>query len=317
VARAEIVEVGAPAGSGRFAVVRVGDGFARALAWLATQPPGRREIVVRSAFPVGSITATDVSAVPSAVGLRFERTAALPPARTLRSTPILSAVAASTVTIDREIELTGARTSVRDLGVTTVPSPAIEIVDSADQRTADAVLRSVLAERVRAPHANRAVQVVFAGASTGQPRQPPAPIRVAWMADAATCVARDLAARGWIDLPLVFGASSDRLIVVASARAADPVAPAIVRSVIKSVADPIEQPAQEIATIADEQLRQWGRAPGPAAPPRRETIDVDDRRWLWGAVLVLLAIESWLRRPRTSRVGSSTDASREEVSRVA
>jgi hypothetical protein len=91
----------------------------------------------------------------------------------------------------------------------------------------------------------------------------------------------------------------------------------IVRSVVESVADPIEQPAQEIAPISDEQLRRWSREPGPAAPPRREQIDDDDRRWLWGAALVLLALETWLRRTRASQIAASVDTSPQETSRVA
>jgi hypothetical protein len=31
-----------------------------------------------------------------------------------------------------------------------------------------------------------------------------------------------------------------------------------------------------------------------------KNIDEDDRRWLWAAALILLAVEGWLRRTRPS-----------------
>ena len=39
----------------------------------------------------------------------------------------------------------------------------------------------------------------------------------------------------------------------------------------------------------------------PAAP-RIDTVDEDDRRWLWIAALVLLAVEAWMRRARRTLV---------------
>ena len=324
VVRATIVERGAtPTGSvpGTFEVDRAGDGLASALAWLDAQPPGRRAIVVRSAFPLGSVAPAEWSIVPRDVGLRFERTGTLPPTRTLPATPVLGLTDAqgshAPIRIDREIILNGARTSVREVGATPADQPPIDIVAPADQPAADAVLRTVLADRVRAPHANHPLRIVLADAANPVTREGATEMTVAWMADTAAAVARDLAARGWIDTPIAFRASGDRLLAVANVRPIDPVTPQLVRSIVESVADPIEQPAQEIATISDEQLRQWSREPGPSAPPRREGIDVDDRRWLWGAALVLLALETWLRRTRPSQIAAAVDTSPQETSRVA
>ena len=39
-----------------------------------TAPPARREIVIASPFPIGSITQADIAAIPPSIGVRFERT---------------------------------------------------------------------------------------------------------------------------------------------------------------------------------------------------------------------------------------------------
>jgi len=321
VVRATIVERGATASGrapGTFEVDRAGDGLASALAWLAAQPPGRREIVLQSAFPLGSLTPTEWSAVPRDVGLRFERTGTLPATRTLAAAPVLGLADAqgssAPVRVDREITLTGTRTSVREVRATPAGAPPIEIVAPADQRTADAVLRSVLADRIRAPRPNRNARIVLADGAAAVADEGATELTAPWMADAAAVVARDLAARGWIDTPIAFRALGDRLLAVAHVRPSDPVLLAIVRSIAESLADPIDQPTQEIAVIPDAQLQPWSRPPGPAAPPRRESLDVDDRRWLWGAVLALLAVETWLRRTRSGHVAATSP---QEISRVA
>ena len=56
------------------------DGIRRAVLWLDAAPPARREIVIASPFPIGSITQADVAAVPAGHRrpLRADRHAAQP-----------------------------------------------------------------------------------------------------------------------------------------------------------------------------------------------------------------------------------------------
>lgn len=51
----------------------------------------------------------------------------------------------------------------------------------------------------------------------------------------------------------------------------------------------------EPVTIAAEQLNKWSRPPGPPAvnAPKR---DEGDRRWMWAIGLLLIALETWMRR---------------------
>jgi hypothetical protein len=323
VVRAHVVARGVQAASepaATFVVDRLGDGIAHALAWIDAQPPGRREIVVRSPFPIGALTAADLAIVPAGVGLRFERSGALPAARVLRAAPVLGPSdprVSTLVPVEREIELDGERTMVRDRVVgAPVASPIEIVVPAAEQPAADAVLAMVLADRIRAPLANRSARlVVGAAAQSGSPGDG-ASIGAAWMADAAARIARDVAGRGWGRTRLRFAAAGDRLVVLTDARASDPVIPAILRAVVDGIGGDVERPADEIVAIGDDQLRDWSRAPGPAAPPRPETIERDDRRWVWGLVLALLALETWMRRPR-ALTPAIVESPNEETARVA
>ena len=53
--------------------------------------------------------------------------------------------------------------------------------------------------------------------------------------------------------------------------------------------------------------------PAPVGSPRIDTVEQDDRRWLWLAVLVLLALETWMRRAQPTAV----ERRAEEHARVA
>ena len=73
---------------------------------------------------------------------------------------------------------------------------------------------------------------------------------------------------------------------------------ALIRAIATAIAPPNDFQHAEVLPIPDRQLRAWTRTPGPVAPPRADTVDKDDRRWLWGGVLLLLAVESWMRQRR-------------------
>jgi hypothetical protein len=88
------------------------------------------------------------------------------------------------------------------------------------------------------------------------------------------------------------------------ARAAD-----AVREVLATLSPP---PLREPVLISADQLAAWTRMPGPPSQDAR-LVDEGDRRWLWGGVLALLALEARLRRSRAS----ATQPAAEEGARVA
>ena len=303
----------------QFETGAVSEGIHRAVAWLESAPPARRELVVAAPLTIGSIGDADLAGVPTDVGIRFMRTADVPAARTVDDSPLLTRTGARR----RSVVLTGPATSVREAGDTVPAAWPIEVIAPSDlQRTVDAARDAVLSLRVRAPAADRRAQLVFAQGSDVRVAGDVAAIRTPWMADSLARVARDTdlqseAARvpaGLVDprfargpwhvlvnaldgRPIASAAmASHKLTVVAAARAGDLIVPVLMRAIANGLAPASDLTAADVLPIGDATLRAWTRPPGPPPPPRPETVDRDDRRWLWGVVLLLLMVENWVRR---------------------
>ncbi len=319
----------------RFEGPSLPDGIGRAILWLDTTPPARREIVIASPFPIGSITNADVAAVPRGIGIRFERTSTLPETRTLDGGRLLTQSGARR----RELTLTGVRTSARDVAAGDQLTWPIEIVaDAADKPALDAAAAAVLSQHVwAAPPDRRARVVLIPGTSADLPPSRyggrPAvvnsvsdavPITVPWMADAVARMAKDHDLRAtamgvaggltdkrfvtapWQVLavaadgrPLAAAAgSADRLLVVSAAGAMSLATPVLLRSIANGISSIPDLRQAEVMPIADAVLKRWSRPAAPVVSPRIETVDHDDRRWSWLATLCLLALEHWIRRAR-------------------
>jgi hypothetical protein len=68
--------------------------------------------------------------------------------------------------------------------------------------------------------------------------------------------------------------------------------------------------------VAASTLAAWAR-PSSGVPPDVKPGDEGDRRWIWIAVLALLAFETWIRRGRASQVTLAAAVENEESQRVA
>jgi Aerotolerance regulator N-terminal len=320
----------------RFEAASLGDGLRLASAWLETVPPARREVVVVSPLALGSLTAADVAGVPAAIGIRFERRGTFRAQNEIDGSAILASGAESgaAVTLTPRIVLNGPATSVNDAGVRAEAPWPLEIQAPPDAQPAiRAVVSAVLADRVRQPNAgHRArLRVVPDVAQAFRPADVGA-IRTPWIADAVARIARDrdlqsAAARLHVadraaeaarhtevelataadGTPIAVAAeSSGTLIVVSAASATDLFTPLLARSIVNSLSAEPDLRRAEVVAIPDGTLQSWSRpAPSPEAP-RLDTVDQDDRRWLWLAALALLALETGMRRSR------ATPAARDE-----
>ena len=316
IVRAAVVEgnASAAAADSTFSGASLADGVRRAVLWLETAPPARREIVIASALPIGSITSADIAAIPSGIGVRFERTGTLPAARTVAAGSLLTPGAVQ----NREVTFDGDRTSVRDTpavvsGFSRTSMWPIDVVASkADQPASDAAMAAVLSQHVWAGPADHRVRLLVNSDPV------PSPIQQPWMMDVVAHLARDpdLAAAGArFGRPLYSaGAAGDQLVVASAAPAADLATPLLMRAIANALGIIPDLRGAEVVPIADAQLRQWSRPATPLASPRLETMDQDDRRWLWLAVVCLLGAEMWIRRAR--RTDEAID-DREETARVA
>ncbi len=343
VARAIVVDPGEPgrdaridiarresAAAYRSTIIEADDaalGLRRAAEWLAGAPPARREILCVSPLAIGVVTASDVSAVPREIGLRFVRSGSLPQKRTIPGPPVLGwgGARAGPSGQNRTVTLTGKQTSVRDAAATTRTVLPLEIAaPAAAQAIVDAALAAVLHERVPAPAAGRAAHLLIADApDAARIRTSAVAIHTPWIGDAVARIVADddvvrvagqiaaapdaslqrapwqMLAAGSNGAPVAAAAQiGDRLLVASVAPPDNLLTPVLIRSVLRALADRTNVQAAEIVPIADAQLRAWERPAGPALAPgartRPDRVD-DDRRWLWGAVLCLIALEGWMR----------------------
>jgi hypothetical protein len=201
----------------------------------------------------------------------------------------------------------------------------------------NAAIDAVLSQGVSMPPPDRPTRLIVVAPARGS-EIGVTPLRLPWMTDALARIVRDTdlqseAARvptGFADQrytnvpwqplaaaadgrPLVSAAASSGTLIVASAADAGAfVTPVLLRSLANNVGTPDDAAQVDVLPISDSQLRAWTRPPAVTAP-RVDTVERDDRRWLWTGVLMLLAVEAWIRRPRPDAV----EAVDEETPRVA
>jgi hypothetical protein len=214
----------------------------------------------------------------------------------------------------------------------------------------DAAVSAVLSQRVWAAPPDRRARLVLVPGEVSDA----SPMTQPWMADAVARIARDpdlraaaarvasglpdarFAAAPWQTLtaaadgrPLAAAAgSAGRFVIASAAPASDLATPVLLRSIANAIASVPDLQAAEVVPIADAVLQRWSRPAAPVTAPRVDTVEQDDRRWLWLAALALLALETWIRRvPVVSGFGRTEERgaaapdrhaeAREEDTRVA
>jgi hypothetical protein len=168
-----------------------------------------------------------------------------------------------------------------------------------DQAAADAAMNAVLSRGLDADATSRRrLVVVFEGGST-QDLELTAPAQQAWMRDALASLPETIG-----------GGSGDVLVVQAKRRASDREAAHLLERIAR-VVFASDRSTLEPAPISVQTFAEWSRPPGAFESGR--PVDEGDRRWLWAAALVLMAIEMIIRRTRSS----SADAHDVQEARVA
>lgn len=263
----------------------VGSGLRRAAAWLAHAPPSRREIVVLSDFQRGALTASDLAAVPSEIGIRLIRGVPSSASDDRVRWRVLSPQAALSGEADLASESTTASyrfvsPSWTGLEVVTAPAHANEVT----------ALRRVLSRAgVQAPVAERPISVRFAGAPD---RSAGEPVDSDWTFGAGQ---RLLEATRRLDVALNVSSVDGTLLVDVGSGPSSLAAAQVAAAALNARIDPATFTERETALIPPETLVAWSRE--PAAPDTGDwtRTDSSDGRYFWVLVLLLLGLESLLR----------------------
>jgi len=246
--------------------IALADGVRDALRWLDAQPRSAREVLIAGDLRRGQLVASDFAEVPSDIGIRFEQTASDLAGQ--RAVGILAMRNESLVRIDHAVEMTPDTTRVADGAASPVASDLVTIIASArDRALAEASVRAALDAGVPWRDFGRRALIAWDGADEAI---------VTARANSATVVR----------MPVPEPAST----------AADAVRAALARAGGIEWIEPI--------AITRAQLDAWSRpagGPSSSAP----VVDDGDRRWVWALALLLLALESWLRRPSVRAAANS------------
>ena len=261
-------------------------GLRRAAAWLDSAPPARREIVVLSDFQAGALSPADLAQVPDAIGLRFVPTPSAP----------LTAAAGAVRLLDGDRNLDG-RVSLDEgkTAVAFVPLPpdldGLEIRAAGGARAqVEALVRVIRAAGAAAPSREQPIVVRFPGAAPMEDAPAPAD---GWAGPAALRLLRSPAIAG-VDMRV--SPTPGALVLDVNAEPASLDAARAVKAALDARRDPAELHELEPVRLDASTLAGWSRPAGPADPGAWRHTDESDGRWLWGLALVLLAVESIVRR---------------------
>jgi hypothetical protein len=281
-----------------------------AVQWLERQA-GRRELVVVSLFRRGSLDSLDLVAVPPTIGIRLDRVLSTESASVARA-HVAGDVSTRTTLSD------SATSTEWTTSPATPPTIAELIVVPNDRLLGAAAARAALSLGVPLPlDARQPVGVAYI--KLGLPKT--TPIDQPWMTTIAARIRADstliaatsriaaiaadtsglVIARDSANRPaIVAKRGGDELLLIAGFEPASLASAALLSAIAKARSS--SAPAVP-ALIAPELLARWQRTPG-AGDSASALNDESDGRWLWVVALMLLGLETWMRRAR--RVPQST-----------
>lgn len=304
----------AAAYSQRVEASSLGEGIRRAVAWIASAPPARREVVVITDAERGAVDAGALRLIPDAVGVRvvavgrrpreqaFDGAGVLVDADGSRRQHVALTVDTTAVAVGDDARIAGVRivTGGDDARSTTarvleVAGRAGSAAPSPDQpiafRFRDAVGAVPRVVMLTNPWMLSTVvgviddRILASIDSTGVTPLAGEFSRSPW----TTVLARDGA-------PLVSASALDDELVVQAGAPWDSVfAAAVVRSVLNARARATSYVEREIATTAPATLAAWQRAAAPVDRAAWRQARTTDARWCWMLALAALGTEQWLR----------------------
>ena len=305
--------------------------IAGAAQWLLDEP-WRGELDIVSDFQTGAVDSLDLAAVPRRLGIRLSRV------DVRRDTTAGFVIRASDAEIVANATPRGADTEVRWAKrgqTTTAPVVATFLASDDAHAGVEAAQRAAATVGVRLPvDTSRSIEILYPGAPTAEavlraatlPRAPWMTALVArlrsdsMLIDAAagaaivgqSSVATDSAnahlvvARTASGRPVVTAAQpaepSESLVLISHADAGSLLSAALIAAVTRAQSAAPASTELDPSVVPDNVLASWQRAPSPADVARANGVEgPSDARWLWIMALLLIAVESWMRRRSAAR----------------
>ena len=268
-----------------------------ALAWLGTNAT-RRELVVISDFQAGTIDAAGLAAVPQEIGVRLvridvktgtdsvvqqSRSGALDvDARALVSPADAGSIDIQWTTRRRDPPLTDQDAVLLLAGAT----EAAQAEASLAAALAVGTPRSLVTDRPVAivfPHFETRASLLSESKEVDQP----------WMFDVMRAASTPLAKTGRVK-------DRVRLLLFPSFDPGTVESASLIASVLRALDASTPMPEQAPTVLTDTALKGWERSPATGSVPLLRAPESSHGRWLWVAALILLGIETWMRRSRTA-----------------
>jgi hypothetical protein len=271
--------------------------LAGASAWLNAHG-SRGELVVLSDFQLGTLDSTDLAGAPSGIGVRLSRIE-LAPATGPMESPLRYGNADVTARVSLTADRTDAEWSEHRADAHPATSGILVLAGAGEQPRADAAVRAAQTIGVPMPvDTSHAIAIVFPQYEMRADLiRRATPLRAAWMTDIITRLRADplLSASAHLAAPQTGVDDHDRLVLFSQADAGSPSSSALIAAAARALS--IAPPSSELepATLSDSVLAAWQRAPSIRAISNA-TITDSDGRWLWLVALLLLGLETLIRR---------------------
>jgi hypothetical protein len=304
------------------------DALPGAVAWL-TSKTARREVVIVSDFQGGTIDRGDLDAIAADIGIELAR---IDVARdSAIEAPALVAGVPGVARVTPTLDGVSVEWSRRGPSVPAAGEPVI-LAGAAEVAGADAARGAALSTLSGRAAPERPIAIVYRGFDArGDLLREAKPIDSPWQGDVLARLRADSAlvavagsadvavdpafdasnraaftvvARSAAGVPLVFGASGpvtgrDRLLLFFQGDAASLASATLIAAAVEATSATVPAVEMDPLTTPEATLAEW-RRPAARATLRHAGGESgeSDGRWFWVAALVLLAIETWMRRPR-------------------
>ncbi len=258
---------------------------AGASAWLR-RTAGRGELVVVSDFQAGTVDSAALATVPAEAGVRFARI------RVVSDSALGTQLSVSDRVVDvRAVHSAGGiDVSWMPEASAAMPSP-VTIVDKVNQSGARVANAAAATVGVQLPFdSSRDIAVVFRSSERSA-----APVHTPWMVEALAALRPDttvVAAQDSVN-------GHQRLLLFPSSSPSSIESATLIAAAARELSAAPLRAELEPAFVPDTDLSRWERAPSAEVTSRSNgdpLTGASDARWVWIAVLLLLGVESRMRR---------------------